>query len=545
MDSKTIKELPAAKSLLYADGLKTEQMKKPFIAIVNSQVDIVPGHIHLGALGEEAKKGVIAAGGVPFEFHTIAICDGIAMGHEGMRYSLPSREIIADSIEATIKGHGVFDGAIFICSCDKIVPGHLMAAIRCNLPSVFVTGGPMMPGKNGEKVMDVKDSFSAKAALEGNKINQEQYDNIICKSCPGAGSCAGLFTANSMACIVETLGMSEKMCATTHAITQEKSNQAFNAGAKVLELVKKNIRAKDILNKTAFDNALHMDLAIGASTNTVLHLPDIANEAGIKIDLEEINSFSEKTPNLVKISPNSSFRMIDLHNAGGIPAVLAELKKKNLIKNNKTIDGMLYERLIDAKNKNPEMIKPIETPYSTTGGIAILRGNLAKNGAVIKTAGISSEAEKIFEGSAVCFDDEESCQKFIESGKVKKGNVIIIRYVGKAGAPGMPEMLYPTSSISGLGLDKDVALITDGRFSGATKGLSIGHVDPEAAIGGNIALVKNGDKIKIDLTKKRIDVLISNKELEERRKKLKIKMSPLPNGMLLNYREKILKQNKC
>jgi dihydroxy-acid dehydratase len=542
MDSAQVKELPAAKSLLYADGLKKEQMKKPFIAIVNSHCDVVPGHIHLRALGEKAKQGVIEAGGVPFEFDTIAICDGIAMGHEGMKYSLPSRETIADSIEEMIKGHGVFDGAIFICSCDKIVPGHLMACLRCNLPSVFVTGGPMMPGKTGNKALDVKDSFGAKAALEAKKISEAEYDEIVCNSCPGAGSCAGLFTANSMACIVETMGLSERLCATTHAASEEKKQQAFNAGKLVMDLVKKKIKAKDIMTKYAFENALRVDMAIGASTNTILHLPDIAREAGIEISLEEINKISRQTPNIVKISPSSSFRMIDLHNAGGIPVVLAELRKKRLIKNTKTIDGVLAERLASAQNKNQEMIRPIEEPYSSTGGISILYGNIAEKGAVIKSAGVSDKASKVFEGSAVCFDDEDSCQKFIESGKVKKGDVLIIRFVGKAGAPGMPEMLYPTSGISALGLDADVALITDGRFSGATKGISIGHVDPEAALGGSIALIQNGDKIKIDLEKRRIDLIITEKELAARRKKLKIVLNKLNSPVLEKYRKNILEK---
>jgi len=544
MNTAQIKELPAAKSLFLADGVKKDSLKKPFIAIVNSQCDVVPGHIHLGALGEEAKKGVIAAGGVPFEFHTIAICDGIAMGHEGMKYSLPSREIIADSIEAMIKGHGVFDGAIFICSCDKIVPGHLMAALRCNLPSVFVTGGPMMPGKLNGKEMDVKDSFAAKGALEGKKITPKEYEDIICNSCPGAGSCAGLFTANSMACIVEALGFSEKMCATTHAITKEKGKQAFNSGEKVISLIKSKTNAKDIANKDAFMNALRVDMAIGASTNTILHLPDIAKEAGIVITLDDMDEVSRETPNLVKISPSSSFRMIDLHNAGGIPAVLAELAKKNLIIDTKTIDGEMLARISGAKITNTEVIHTIESPYSQTGGISILYGNLAENGAVIKSAGVGI-SEKVFEGSAVCFDDEDSCSEYIEEGKVKKGDVIVIRYVGKAGAPGMPEMLYPTSAISGLGLDKDVALITDGRFSGATKGISIGHVDPEAALGGNIALAENGDKIRIDLEKKRIDLIISEGELASRRAKLKNKMRELPEGMLKRYRKNILEQNNA
>jgi len=538
VDSNEIKKLPAAESLLYADGIKKEEFKKPFIAVVNSQCDIVPGHIHLNELGKEVKKGILAAGGIPFEFHTIAICDGIAMGHEGMKYSLPSREIIADSIEATIKGHGVFAGAVFICSCDKIVPGHLMASLRCNLPSIFITGGPMMPGTHSGKNIDVKNSFSAKAALEGGKISHEEYEDIVCNSCPGAGSCAGLFTANSMACIVETLGMSEKMCATTHATMKEKKEQAFNAGKKIIELVKKNIRAKDIMNKTAFENALRVDMAIGASTNTVLHIPDIAKEAGIKITLDKIDSVSKTTPNIAKISPSSDYRMIDLHNAGGIPAVLNELNKKNLIKDTITVDGTLFSRL---EEKKGEMIKNINSPHSEEGGIIILKGNLAKNGSVLKIAGVSSEMGRVFEGNAVCFDDEDSCSKYIEGGKTKKGDVIIIRFVGKAGAPGMPEMLYPTSAISALGLDKDVALITDGRFSGATKGLSIGHVEPEAALGGTIALVKNGDKIKIDLNNKRIDLIVDEKEIEARRKNFSVKLSELKDGALKKYRENILR----
>ncbi|MBT7241460.1 MAG: dihydroxy-acid dehydratase, partial [Candidatus Diapherotrites archaeon] len=460
MNSEDIKNLPAARSLLYADGIKQEDMNKPFVAIVNSFCDIVPGHIHLNKLAEQAKEGVRKAGGIPLEFNSIAICDGIAMGHNGMKYSLVSREIIADSVEAMILGHGIFKGAIFICSCDKIVPGMLMASLRCNLPSVFVTGGPMLPGKQNGKAIDVKDSFSAKAALEGGKITPEEYEEVVCKSCPGAGSCAGLFTANSMACIVETLGMSETMCATTHATMKEKAEQAFNSGAKVMKLIEKNITAKDIMNKTAFENALHIDMAIGASTNTMLHIPDIAKEAGVEINYKIIDKVSEETPNITKISPSSDFRMIDLHNAGGIPAVLNELNKKKLLKDNKTVDGMLFERFSEKKGN---MIKDINEPYSVKGGISILYGNVATKGSVIKVAGVSNEMDRVFEGNAKCFDDEQSCLDWIEAGNVTKGDVIVIRYVGKAGAPGMPEMLYPTSAISGMELDKDVALITDGR----------------------------------------------------------------------------------
>ncbi|MBT4870996.1 MAG: dihydroxy-acid dehydratase [Candidatus Diapherotrites archaeon] len=537
MNSEDIKNLPAARSLLYADGIKQEDMNKPFVAIVNSFCDIVPGHIHLNKLAEQAKEGVRKAGGIPLEFNSIAICDGIAMGHNGMKYSLVSREIIADSVEAMILGHGIFKGAIFICSCDKIVPGMLMASLRCNLPSVFVTGGPMLPGKQNGKAIDVKDSFSAKAALEGGKITPEEYEEVVCKSCPGAGSCAGLFTANSMACIVETLGMSETMCATTHATMKEKAEQAFNSGAKVMKLIEKNITAKDIMNKTAFENALHIDMAIGASTNTMLHIPDIAKEAGVEINYKIIDKVSEETPNITKISPSSDFRMIDLHNAGGIPAVLNELNKKKLLKDNKTVDGMLFERFSEKKGN---MIKDINEPYSVKGGISILYGNVATKGSVIKVAGVSNEMDRVFEGNAKCFDDEQSCLDWIEAGNVTKGDVIVIRYVGKAGAPGMPEMLYPTSAISGMELDKDVALITDGRFSGATKGMSIGHVEPEAAMGGNIAIIKNDDKIRIDLDEKKIDVLISEEELQTRKNNLKIKLNDAPLGALSKYRKTIL-----
>jgi dihydroxy-acid dehydratase len=537
MNSEDIKNLPAARSLLYADGVSKEDMNKPFVAIVNSYCDIVPGHIHLNKLAEKAKEGVRAAGGIPLEFNSIAICDGIAMGHDGMKYSLVSREIIADSIEAMIQGHGIFKGAIFICSCDKIVPAMLMASLRCNLPSVFVTGGPMMPGEINGKTIDVKDSFSAKSALAGGKISEQEYEEVICKSCPGAGSCAGLFTANSMACIVETLGMSEAMCATTHAITKEKEQQAYNSGKKLMNLIEKNICARDIMNEKAFRNALSMDMAIGASTNTMLHIPDIAKEASIKIDYDLVDEIANKTPNITKISPSSDFRMIDLHNDGGIPAVLNELNKKNLLENNITIDGMLFDRFTTKKGN---MIKDITNPYSEKGGISILYGNVATSGSVIKVAGVSSEMNRVFEGNAKCFDDEESCLKYIEEGNAKKGDVIIIRYVGKAGAPGMPEMLYPTSAISGLGLDKDVALITDGRFSGATKGMSIGHVEPEAALGGNIAIIQNDDKIRIDLDKKTIDVLISEEEIDKRKRELKIVLSEVSNGALTKYRNNIL-----
>ncbi len=545
MNSSDVKNLPAARALLYADGLKKEDFSKPFIAIVNSFNEIVPGHIHLNRLGEKVKEGVRQAGGVPLEFHTIGIDDGIAMGHSGMRYSLISRETIADSVEEMLLGHGIFDGAIFICSCDKIVPGHLKAAVRCNLPSVFVTGGPMAPGKsNSGKAMDVKDAFAARAQLDVGKISKEEYENIVCASCPGAGSCSGLFTANSMACIVETLGLSEKMCATTHALDPKKEEQAFNSGKLVMEMISRKLKARDLISKKSLENAFRVDMAIGASSNTILHLTDLAEEAGLKFDLKEIDRISNSTPNLVKIAPSSTYHMSDFHEAGGVPLILSELKKGKLIQNTPSVDGMLFDKLDEVKNNYPDMVKTFEKPISKQGGLLILFGSLAPKGAIIKAVGISSETPLPFVGNAKVFDSEEESLKFIESKKLNEMDVIIIRNEGKIGAPGMPEMLYPTSAISGIGMDAKIALITDGRFSGATKGLSIGHVEPEAALGGPIAFVKNGDKIKIDLDKKIIDLLISAAELAKRKKSTKIKLKEVPKGALFNYRQMQLIKEK-
>lgn len=540
MKPDKVKELPAARSLLYADGLAKEEMKKPFIAVVNSFNEITPGHIHLNRIGKKVKDGIRAAGGIPLEFHTISICDGIAMGHEGMKYSLPSRETIADSVEEMVAGHGVFEGAVFIASCDKCLPGHLKAAARLDLPSVFITGGPMYPGQIKGKNIDVKQSFEAKAQFDRKKISKEEYEDIICASCPGAGSCAGLFTANSMACVTEALGLSLTNCATTHALDPEKEELAYETGKKVMELVKSNTTARHIMTQEAFENALRVDIAIGASTNTLLHVPDIASECGFEFDLERINKMSDETPNLTKISPSSEHRMIDLHNAGGIKAVMAELAKKKLLHNTETVEGNLFNLLKDAKNKDTNAIRPIDNPYSEHGGIAIMRGNLAEEGAVIKTAGVDPEVGDVFEGKAKCFDSEEKVNEFLGKGSPEKGTVLVIRYEGRIGGPGMREMLYPTSAISGLGLDKEVALITDGRFSGATKGISIGHVEPEAAKGGNIALVKDGDKIKIDLANKRIDLMVSGEELKGRRAKFRYELPELPRGTLGNYRSRIL-----
>lgn len=539
MNPEEVKKLPAARSLLHADGLTEEQINKPLVAVVNSFNEITPGHIHLNKLGEKVKQGIRDAGAVPLEFHTIAVCDGIAMGHQGMKLSLPSRETIADSIEQMVAGHGVFAGAVFIASCDKCLPGHLKAAARVNLPSIFLTGGPMMPGKWKEKTVDVKNSFEARALYDTGKMPEEDYTEMICNSCPGAGSCAGLFTANSMACITEAMGLSLPQCASTHATDPAKLEIAYNTGKQIVSLIKQNLTAKQIMTEDTFQNALRVDMAIGASTNTILHIPDIAKEAGIEINLEEINLLSNSTPNLVHISPNSDMRMIDFHNAGGVGAVLKELNTKNLIKNTKTIDGDLKQRIAQAQNKNESVIRPSSNPYSKNGGIAILYGNLAEEGSVIKTAGLSAETPKVFEGEAKVFNSEEEATQFIESPNLAKGQVIIIRYEGKLGGPGMREMLYPTSAISGMKMDNEVALITDGRFSGATKGICIGHVEPEAARAGNIALIKDGDKIRIDLNEKRIDLLLDSSELEKRKSNIIAPEQKDITGALLNYKKSL------
>jgi len=539
-DSSQVKNLPAARCLIYADGVKKEEIGKPFIAVANSFNEITPGHIHLQKLGEKVKEGIRSSGGIPFEFHTIAICDGIAMGHEGMKYSLPSRETIADSIEEMIRGHGIFSGVVNIASCDKNLPGHLMAASRLNLPCIVVTGGPMMPGTYKGRKIGVKAAFEAKSLLDRGKIAFSEYEEIISTACPGAGSCSGLYTANSMACVTEALGISVKGCASTHALDPKKEEIAFNSGKKVVELVKKGIKFKDIVTEKSIENALRVDMAIGASTNTILHVPAIAEEIGFKFDLDRINNLSDSTPNLVRLDPASKYFMIDFHKSGGVSAVMEELHKNKLLNNTLTVDGMLYDLLSAKGTLDKTIIRPINNPYSSKGGILVLYGNLAEKGAIIKVSAISQGFPKTFIGKAKVFDSEEEVNKYLSNEDVKKGTVIVIRYEGKIGGPGMREMLYPTSAISGLGLDEDVALITDGRFSGATKGPCIGHVEPEAALGGNIALVESGDLIKIDLIKKRIDLMISDDQLIFRRKKLKPilknKLKKLSRGVLKDYR---------
>ena len=542
MKATEVKELPAARCLLYADGIDEKDIDRPFIAVVNSFNEINPGHIHLQKLGQKVKDGIRAAGGVPLEFHTIAVCDGIAMGHEGMKYSLPSRETIADSIEEMIRGHGIFEGAVYIASCDKNLPGHLKASARINLPSIFVTGGPMMPGKYGSQRLGVKAAFEARSQYERGRITKEVYEELISNACPGAGSCSGLYTANSMACVTEALGLSLKMCASTHALDPAKEVIAFESGKRIIELVRDGVTVKDVVTEKTIENALRVDMAIGASTNTLLHVPALAEELGFKFDLSIIDEINASTPNLVRLNPVNELYMIDFHKAGGIPAVMGELQKKGLLHNTLTVDGNLFDRLVGEKTGNSDVIRPIEKPYSKTGGLAVLYGNLAEEGAVIKEAAVSKNFPRVFNGKARVFDSEEEVNEFLSKEEVEKGTVLVIRYEGKIGGPGMREMLYPTSAVSGLGLDEDVALITDGRFSGASKGPCIGHIQPEAALGGTIALVINGDEIRIDLEKKRIDLLIDESELTKRRRNFKVKVKNVPYGVLRNYKQMNEKQ---
>jgi dihydroxy-acid dehydratase len=534
MDSSDVKKLPAARALLFGIGLDEEEIEKPLVAVVNSFNEIVPGHIHLNELAKAAKNGVREAGGVPLEFPVIGVCDGIAMGHEGMKYSLPSRELIADMVEDMVKAHGIFEGIVFLAACDKNVPGLLMAAARLNMPSIFVTAGPMLPGKVQDKCVDIHHAFAADGKLAKGKISEKEYNEIVRNCCPGPGSCAGLYTANSMACVTEALGMSLPGCSTAHAVHEKKRRLATESGRRIMSLIKDGVTSRKIMTEAAFENAFAVDMAIGGSTNTVLHIPAIADEAGYSFDLERINDISQRTPNLVKIAPSSEYMMIDFENAGGIPAVMWQLKKKNLIKDTLTVYGGKWG---EAQIIDTMVIRPIETPYSRTGGIVILKGSLAPGGAVIKKSGVSDEVSDPFVGFASVHNSEEEATEFIKKSDLESGTVILIRYEGKAGGPGMREMLYPTSAISGLGLDTDIALVTDGRFSGATSGISIGHVEPEAFFGGPIALVENGDKIRISLKERKIDLLVGEGEMKKRKMRWKPVRKDVPKGVLSSYRE--------
>ncbi len=525
------------RGLLHACGLKNEDVNKPFIAIANSFCEVVPGHVHLNKVAEVVKDAVRAAGGVPFEFNTIAICDGIAMGHAGMKYSLASREIIADAVEAMINAHS-FDGMVCIPNCDKIVPGMLMGSARVNVPSIFVSGGPMAAGKTKDgRTVDLISIFEGVAEYNAGKISEQQLKELECTGCPTQGSCSGMFTANSMNCLCEAIGMALPGNGTILAIDPKRQELYKKAGSRIVDLVEKQIKPLDIIKPESMDNAFALDVAMGGSTNTVLHTIALANEAGIGYGLERINEVSHKCPNICKVSPSSDYHIEDIDNAGGISAILKEISKVPGLINPDciTVTGKtLGENIAEAVIKDTQCIRPLDNAYSETGGLAILRGNLAPNGAVVKSAGVA-EPMLTHSGPAVIFDSQEQACDGILAGKVKAGDVVVIRFEGPKGGPGMQEMLSPTSYIMGAGLGESVALITDGRFSGGTRGACIGHISPEAAVGGPIGLLKDGDIIEIDIPNNKLDVKLTDEELAQRKKDFKTPTPRITKGYLAKY----------
>lgn len=533
------------RSLFKAMGYTDTQIKKPLIGIVNSFNEIIPGHIHLQNIARSVKDGVLMAGGTPVEFNVIGVCDGIAMGHEGMKYSLVTREIIADSVECMAKAHR-FDGLVFIPNCDKIVPGMLMAAARLNIPSIFVSGGPMLSlCDEGGKAMDLNSVFEAVGAYKSGKATDEDLAYYENNACPGCGSCSGMFTANSMNCLTEALGMGLRGNGTIPAVYAERLRLAKTVGMRAVELVHENLCPLDILTEKAFTNALTIDMALGCSSNSLLHLTAIAKEAGVKLNLHYVNEISDRTPNLCHLAPAGHHHMQDLQAAGGVYAVMNELTKKNLLDTSLiTVTGKTVgENIAGVTVKNHEVIRPIDNPYLENGGLAVLFGSLAPNGAAVKRSAVAAEM-MVHKGPAVVFDSEEEAIADIYAGKIKPGDVVVIRYEGPAGGPGMREMLSPTSAICGMGLDKEVALITDGRFSGATRGASIGHVSPEAVSGGAIAYVKNGDIISIDIPNYSINLEVSEEELEKRKAEMPLKVKTDIKGYLKKYARSVSSADK-
>ena len=529
------------RSLLKALGLSDRQIEKPLIGIVNSFNEVIPGHCHLSQIARAVKDGVLAAGGTPMEFNVIGVCDGLAMGHIGMKYSLASRELIADSIECMVNAH-CFDGLVFIPNCDKIVPGMLMAAVRLNIPSVFMSGGAMLSlTDRNNKPMDLNSVFEAVGSYKIGKTDDKGLSYYENNACPGCGSCSGMFTANSMNCLTEALGMALPGNGTVPAVYAERLRLAKDAGMQVMELVEKNVCPSDIITEKSFYNALAVDMALGCSTNSVLHLTAIAKEASIPFSIEKVNEISAKTPNLCHLAPAGVHHVQDLNKAGGIYAVMHELNKKGLLDTStKTVMGKtLAEMLEGVQNYDETVIRPIDNPYSETGGLAILYGSLAPNGAVVKKSAVAPEM-LVHTGPAKVFDGEEEAIEAIYNRKIEKGDVVVIRYEGPAGGPGMREMLSPTSAIAGMGLDKDVALVTDGRFSGATRGAAIGHISPEAQAGGAIAYVKNGDMISINIPETKLDLLVSDEEMEKRKKEMTVKERTGVKGYLARYAKQVL-----
>ena len=528
-----------ARSLLYATGQvkSARDMEKPFIAICNSYIDIVPGHVHLRELAEIAKEAIREAGGIPFEFNTIGVDDGIAMGHIGMRYSLPSRELIADAAETVINAHW-FDGVFYIPNCDKITPGMIMAAMRTNVPAIFCSGGPMKAGVDPRgHQMTLSTMFEAVGAYKAGNLTNDEFQFMEQNACPTCGSCAGMFTANSMNCLLEILGLALPGNGTTLAVSQDRRELVRQAAFHLMDLVKKQIKPRDIVTKEAIDDAFALDMAMGGSTNTVLHTLAIANEAEIDYNLEDINEIAKRVPYLSKIAPSSAYSMHDVHEAGGVSAIIRELidVPGAIHPDRITVTGKtIRENVKNAKINNPEVIRSKENPYSPVGGLSILYGNIAPDGSVIKVGGVDPDI-KSFTGKAICFNSHDEAVAAIDDGRVQKGHVVVIRYEGPKGGPGMPEMLAPTSSIVGRGLGRDVALITDGRFSGATRGIAVGHISPEAAAGGPLALVEDGDEITIDLTNRTLNLLVSEEELAKRREKLPKFEFKVKKGWLARY----------
>ncbi len=532
------------RSLLHALGLTKEEMERPLVGIVSSYNEIVPGHMNLDKIVEAVKLGVAMAGGTPIVFPAIAVCDGIAMGHVGMKYSLVTRDLIADSTEAMALAHA-FDALVMVPNCDKNVPGLLMAAARVNIPTIFVSGGPMLAGHVDGKRTSLSSMFEAVGSFKAGKIDQEKLDDYELNACPTCGSCSGMYTANSHNCLTEVLGMGLRGNGTIPAVYSRRIELAKHAGMQVMELYRKNIRPRDIMTEKAFQNALTADMALGCSTNSMLHLPAIANECGVKINLDMANEISARTPNLCHLAPAGHTYMEQLDEAGGVYAVLNELSKKGLINLDvMTVTGKtLGENIANCVNRDPEVIRPIDNPFSQTGGIAVLRGNLAPDGCVVKRSAVAPEM-LVHEGPARVFNSEEESIAAIYAGKIKPGDVVVIRYEGPSGGPGMREMLSPTSAIAGMGLDKEVALITDGRFSGATRGAAIGHVSPEAVRGGLIAYVQDGDIISINIPEYKIELKVSDEEIAKRKETTEIKVKTDVTGYLKRYAKMVSSADK-
>ena len=532
------------RSLFNALGYTKEEMERPLVGIVSSYNEIVPGHMNLDKITQAVKMGVAMAGGTPVVFPAIAVCDGIAMGHTGMKYSLVTRELIADSTECMAKAHQ-FDALVMIPNCDKNVPGLLMAAARINVPTVFVSGGPMLAGHVDGRKRSLSSMFEAVGAYEAGKMTAEKVEEYVNKVCPTCGSCSGMYTANSMNCMTEVLGMGLRGNGTIPAVYSERIRLAKHAGMKVMELLEKNIRPRDILTEKAFENALTVDMALGCSTNTMLHLPAIAHEAGVELNMDIANEISAKTPNLCHLAPAGPTYMEDLNEAGGVYAVMNELSKKGLLYEDQiTVTGKTVgENIKDVHNLNPEVIRPIDNPYMAQGGIAVLKGNIAPDTGIVKQSAVVPEM-MVHEGPARVFDCEEDAIKAIKGGDIVPGDVVVIRYEGPKGGPGMREMLNPTSAIAGMGLGDSVALITDGRFSGASRGASIGHVSPEAAVGGPIALIEEGDIIKIDIPNNSLNVDVSDEELAKRKEKWQPREPKITDGYLRRYAALVTSGNR-